>query len=73
MARDTWRRGQDVPCFIPPGKEHLYPATGRGVDIVGFVPEGFSAEQVLNGEYAQAMKRQEEADAELAQKRRVKK
>jgi len=48
------RLKSELPCYIPEDREHLYSIPSRlKKNLVGFVPDGYSADDVIAGRVPQ--------------------
>lgn len=68
--RDNYYLRGSPPAFIPDGPEGdriraLWPSLGAGPCEVGFIPEGWTAEQMVSGEYARFKEKEAAEAAEL--------
>jgi hypothetical protein len=45
-------RHPDAPAFIPEGQENRWPQRGPAAELVGYIPDGYTAEDVLSGKVA---------------------
>ena len=52
-----------IPTYIPEHREHLYPQLQEQDVSVVYVPEGFTAAQVLSVEYRETVRKKQEFEA----------